>query len=86
MGAAIQTPATTALSTELPARVRWRTLSGKCASHVTSKRPMQNFVFSDFGFERVHLNSPCTPIPGYEWPPPQPDLCPEGFSYNITSG
>lgn len=40
----------------------------------------------DFGFERIELNSPCTPLPDFQWPPLQPTPCPEGTTYNISSG
>ena len=41
---------------------------------------------SDFGFERVNLNSPCTPLLYLSWPPPPPANCPEGSNYTYTSG
>ena len=43
-------------------------------------------TYSDFGFERVNLNSPCTPMPGIVWPPAPPTGCPENGTYNFTSG
>ncbi len=41
---------------------------------------------SDFGFERVNLNSPCTPMQGTVYPQPPPSDCPENGTYSYTSG
>ena len=45
-----------------------------------------SFSCSDFGFERLNLNSPCTPLQFFPWPPAPPNDCPEGANYSYTSG
>ena len=43
-------------------------------------------IYSDFGFAKKTLNSPCTPIGGFVWPPSPPEYCKEGAVYSYTSG
>ena len=75
-----------------PARVPLKTLSGEWSHQVNTHGPLYHSHScvlsspSDFGFERVNLNSPCTPLPYLSWPPSPPDNCPEGSSYTYTSG
>ena len=75
-----------------PARVPLKTLSGEWSHQVNTHGPLYHSHFcilsssSDFGFERVNLNSPCTPLPYLSWPPSPPDNCPEGSNYTYTSG
>ena len=75
-----------------PARVPLKTLSGEWSHQVNTHGPLYHShscilsSSSDFGFERVNLNSPCTPLPYLSWPPSPPDNCPEETNYTYTSG
>ena len=75
-----------------PACVPLKTLSGEWSYQVNTHGPLYHSHScvlsspSDFGFERVNLNSPCTPLPYLSWPPPPPTNCPEGSYYTYTSG
>ena len=75
-----------------PACVPLKTLSGEWSYQVNAHGPSHHSYscvlssLSDFGFERVNLNSPCTPLPYLSWPPPPPTNCPEGGNYSYTSG
>jgi len=42
-------------------------------------------ICSDFGFERVNIDSPCTPVRGYN-PGAVPSNCSEGHTYTVSSG
>ena len=42
-------------------------------------------ICSDFGFERVDIDSPCTPVRGYN-PGAVPSNCSEGHTYTVSSG
>ena len=75
-----------------PACVPLKTLSGEWSHQVNTHGPLHHSHScvlsspSDFGFERVNLNSPCTPLPYLSWPPPPPTNCPEQANYSYTSG
>ena len=75
-----------------PVCVPLKTLSGEWSYQVNTHGPSHHSYscvlssLSDFGFERVNLNSPCTPLPYLSWPPPPPTNCPEGGNYSYTSG
>ena len=42
-------------------------------------------IYSDFGFERVDIDLPCTPVRGYN-PGVVPSNCSEGHTYTVSSG
>ena len=92
MPAAMWTQSMTNPSVEPPVCVPLKTLSGECSHQVNTHGPLHCLHScilsspSDFGFERVNLNSPCTPLPYLSWPPPPPANCPEGSNYTYTSG
>ena len=75
-----------------PVCVPLKTWSGEWSYQVNAHGPLHHSYsyvvssLSDFGFERVNLNSPCTPLPYLSWPPPPPTNCPEGGNYSYTSG
>ena len=92
MPAAMWTQSMTNPPVEPPVCAPLKTLSGECSHQVNTHGPLHclhscilSFP-SDFGFERVNLNSPCTPLPYLSWPPPPPANCPEGSNYTYTSG
>lgn len=87
MCAAMWIQTTTASLAGLVAHVLWRTLNGEQPSPSdTLHSLLSSLSDSDFGFERIFLNSPCTPMPDFLWPPPQPSDCQEGDNYTISSG
>ena len=75
-----------------PAYVPLKTLNGEWSHQVNTHGPLHHShscvlsSSSDFGFERVNLNSPCTPLPYLSWPPLPPTNCPEQSNYTYTSG